>query len=80
MIGSDEFNLRSAQPVAYTTGDISEMEYIESFVGSKQDDSQLLIDIVCPQPQSRRRNIIPAASRPSITRSARTNSSSSWGK
>lgn len=83
MIGSDEFNFRSVQPTSSSTGDISDMEYIETFLtssGSMQSEARLLIDIVCPQPQSQPRSSVSSANGQSTAQAARTNSTNSWRK
>lgn len=83
MIGSDEFNYRSSRTPNHPTGDISDMEYIETFLASSsrvKSERQLLIDIVCPQPQSRRRGTMASAGNQTSLRAARTNSTSGWQK
>ncbi len=60
MIGSDEFNLRGSQPARDSVGDISDTDFIETFIatrGGTRSEVGFLIDIVCPQPPSKRRHL-----------------------
>jgi hypothetical protein len=83
MIGSDEFNYRGSRTTGHSTGDSSDVEYIETFLASYNHTTskqRLLIDIVCPQPQSRRRDVATSTSSQSTPQAARTNSTSGWKK
>jgi len=82
MIGTDEFNFRR-QPANNAAHDIDEAAFIEmlpTVSGTARKEPRLLIDIVCPQPQSKRRSGTPAASGQSTLRAARTNSTNGWRK
>ena len=57
MIGADEFNIRDSQSTSQSTGDDINFDFIETFFAVSRKDqmeSNLLIDIVCPQPPSQR--------------------------
>jgi hypothetical protein len=84
MIGAEEFRYRGSSNSSRSTGDLSDMEYIETFLvsrGKAEGKKQLLIDIVCPQPQSsKKRGSVPSTNGQQSLRAARTNSTSGWRK